>query len=361
MAEFLDIGAGEPKPAGPAVMRFPSPEPRRKAVRLAPFFLPHAGCPHRCRFCAQAAQSGVEPFPLAQAPARLAAFLDELSAMNSPGFTLGLFGGTFTSLPNDLQRELFGLIRPHLDSGLLSGVRASTRPDACDPAWLAELAGLGLTELELGVPSFSDVVLHRLGRGHTGRAAAMAAAACANAGIALGLQMMPGSPGSSPDTDRMDAELACAMNARFVRLSPCLALSGTPLATDYESGAFRPLSLAAAVGRLARSTLVLWGAGVPVARYGLAPQETLDAATVAGPTHPSLGSMVRGDVMFRFLAAAAAYFRKEHGRAPSGLLFPARLQGEILGHKGSLAPKYARLGLAASAMRGHEEEEFVLS
>ena len=44
---------------------YPEPEPLRQ--KIIPVFLPFAGCPGRCIFCAQHAQTNTPPRPLADA------------------------------------------------------------------------------------------------------------------------------------------------------------------------------------------------------------------------------------------------------------------------------------------------------
>lgn len=370
--------------------RFPHPEPQHPAhkARILPVFLPFAGCPQRCVFCDQAAQTGQAPEPLDALYHRLEALLSQPPAADagpatnssaSPGespdhrhnadpgatldATLGIsparrdaetpqpaqelafYGGTFTALPEPWPRRFMELAGRFLASGRLSRIRCSTRPDAVDPARLAELKALGLSLLELGVQSFSDAALLASQRGYNGQTARRACRAVAEAGLSLGIQLMPGLPGHTPAAFQADVAQAAAFAPELTRLYPCLVLAGTPLAEAWRAGAYAPWDLDTAVEQLALALPVLWAAGVPTARMGLAEQQGL--TVLAGPRHPALGQMARSAALLAVVRQRLAELAQKGimQRSPTVLALPRRLQGEALGHKNALAPHYAALGL----------------
>ncbi|WP_325647868.1 elongator complex protein 3 [Humidesulfovibrio sp.] len=337
-----------PSPSEPSgghiLLRFPHPEPPRPTRRkILPVFLPFAGCPQRCIFCDQAAQTGQTPQPLEDIHARLEAQLAELPATADPP-ELAFYGGTFTALPAPWPRRFVALAGHHLASGRLSRIRCSTRPDAVDPAQLAELKALGLSLVELGVQSFDDAALLASRRGYGGATVLAACAAVREAGLGLGIQLMPGLPGHTPEAFRADVAQAAALRPELARLYPCLVLEGTPLAALWRAGGYAPWELEATVDALALALLELWAAGVPTARMGLAEQEGL--AILAGPRHPALGQLARGRALLRHVAAQLTALPEPAPSSKMILNLPRRLQGEALGQKNALAPEYAALGLA---------------
>jgi histone acetyltransferase (RNA polymerase elongator complex component) len=272
-------------------------------------------------------------------------------------YELAFYGGVFTALPEPWSGRFLEAARRAREAGLLTRVRCSTRPDACDPAVLGRLAGAGLDLVELGVPSFRDPVLAGAGRGHDAACVRRAARDVTRAGLALGLQLLPGLPGHAPADLADDAAEAAALGPELVRLHPCLVPRGTPLETLYRQGRFAPWTLPETIEALAEALPVLWRAGIRVARIGLAPEPDFLRAVLAGPWHPALGARVRARATLALLAEAV---RDLDGRA-FALRAPGRFAGELFGHAGELVPAYAALGLAKARTRFEPREDFLIS
>ena len=106
---------------------FPVGNPGASAPRqrpaIVPFFLPFAGCPHRCLFCAQDKQTGhTRPSDCLPYPQALANLLSELETHHmertaSRPIELAFYGGTFTALPERLQMECLALAMQAKEKG----------------------------------------------------------------------------------------------------------------------------------------------------------------------------------------------------------------------------------------------------
>ena len=322
------------------------PHPRpfsadERAVRVLPVFLPHQGCANRCGFCAQHLQTGIRPQPLEQAARELAAQLDALARRQSPPLEVGFYGGTFTALARDWPEKLVDLAAAYMPRGLVRGVRCSTRPDALQPDRLSRLRTAGLNLVELGVQSFSDRALAAVNRGHTAAQAAQGCQAVKAAGLKLGIHLMPGLPGQTPQDFSADVAAALAQNPACVRLHPCLVLRDTDLAHAYRAGEFTPWSLEQTLDALADALLAFWNAGIHVIRVGLAPEDTLSAATLAGPTHPSLGQRAASLALFRHVRSAI----RQRPDPAVRLRYPRRYQSDVLGWKRERVPDWDKLGV----------------
>ena len=327
-----------------------------------PVFLPVSGCPVRCVFCAQDRQTGCAPRRAADALAAAGRQLRERAGRARPAPELAFYGGTFTALPPEDFAACLTFARKARQEGLIAGLRCSTRPDSLAPDRLAALREAGCACVELGVQSFADDALRRSRRGYDGKTARAACAAVRAAGMRVGVQLMPGMPGSRPSRFLEDVRLALALGASCLRFYPCLVLDGTELAALWRAGDFRPWSLAMTLDVLAEALALAQRAGVPVIRMGLAPEAGLTAAVLAGPQHPALGARVQARCLWRQAARCLARARAE-GRlgadAPVGLALPRRLQGMYRGHAGELASLWARLGVAAAHVRFHEGRQEV--
>jgi histone acetyltransferase (RNA polymerase elongator complex component) len=267
---------------------------------------------------------------------------------------LGFFGGTFTGLPGDWPERFLALAAEFRDRGVVGRVRCSTRPDAADPDRLARLAGLGLDMVELGVQSFDDAVLAASGRGYTGADALAACAAVREAGMDLGVQLLPGLPGEQRGVFERDVAVTAGLRPQAVRIYPCLVLDGTPLAGMLRAGTYRPWTLARTVWAVGAALVRLWAAAVPVIRIGLAPEPGMQV--LAGPVHPALGQLCRSEALYAFVRGRIGLL----GWPPAGLLVPRRWMSEFRGHGSGLVPRYARLGLAPDRVRTWDRELFVL-
>lgn len=328
------------------LLRFAHPEPPRPAgsprLPVHPVFLPFAGCPQRCVYCDQNAQTG-QTGQAGQAPESFDDMLlrirREVSAHETP-VELAFYGGTFTGLPPRRMRLLLELAQELRGAGKVARVRCSTRPDSIDPELLPRLAGLGLDLMELGVQTFHGPALALSRRGYDGELARRACGQVLDSGLALGVQLLPGLPGHGPDDLARDADIVAEIGPQFARIYPCLVPEGTELAALWRAGDYAPWPLDVTVEALARALLALWAAGVPVARLGLAEDQGL--RILAGPRHPALGQMARARALLLFVQALLPTLPEP----PDTLMLPLRLRGEALGQGNELAGEYAALGLS---------------
>lgn len=341
-------------------LRFDDPEPLGLRPRIRPVFLPYAGCPHRCAFCNQRAQTGRDPAPLDKIFHHIQAELQAAADRGAPPGELGFFGGVFTGLPQGWPERFLELAARYRARGLVTRIRCSTRPDAIDLPTLIRLRDLGLDMVEIGVQSFRDAALIASRRGYSGDAARRACALVKDAGLSLGVQLMAGLPEQNQAAFVADVAAACALAPEAVRLYPCLVLEETALAALWREGRYRPWSTARAVASLAKAATVFWARGVRVIRMGLAPEPGLERAVLAGPLHPALGNRVRALALYTLVRTQVRALAGDTGQQPRGLCYPRRRQGEIWGHGRELAPAYQRLGLASHNARPWDEPYFYL-
>ncbi|MDR2503012.1 MAG: radical SAM protein [Deltaproteobacteria bacterium] len=334
-------------------MRLNHPEPVRAGPPVFPVFIPFAGCAGRCVFCSQERQTGTETRPLDS----LRRDLEAHPPAMRPVPELAFYGGTFTALPLKEQEAFLTLAAKLKAAGSICRTRCSTRPDALKPPLLARLAALGLDCLELGIQSFSAAPLQASRRGYSPETALRACRLAQEAGLELGVQLMPGMPGMEPEHFQRDMELCLELRPSLLRLYPCLVLEGTALAQDWKNGAYTPWSLELIMELLPPAILRLWRRGIRVIRLGLAPEEGLEPCILAGPRHPALGQRLRSRALFLHM--------KEKLPPPQHmstleLHAPNRCQGEFFGHRGELKEAYARLGLTPDRVRWREQDYFEL-
>ncbi|KAB1440816.1 elongator complex protein 3 [Pseudodesulfovibrio senegalensis] len=337
-------------------LAFAHPEPQRPRSRIWPVFIPFAGCPGRCVFCAQHIQTGCAQTGLDRVLETVEADLTRAHELGRGPYELAFFGGTFTALPEGYPERFLALSDTFRKLGLITKTRCSTRPDRVTIPMLKELGARGLHMVELGVQSFDTTALDVSGRGYTADQVHRACDAVRAAGMELGIQLMPGLPGDHDDVFRQDVRETCAIGPDNTRLYPCLVLRGTELEQWWREGRYAPWDLERTRIELTCGVGELWAAGVPVIRMGVAPEEKLQPEIVAGPWHPALGQSVRARVLLEHVKARIA----ELGRAPRRLEVPFRHSGEIFGHARELVDEYARIGLDRESIRMVDRKRFSL-
>ena len=317
---------------------------------MVPFFISHLGCPHRCVFCDQEKIAGARgALPGAsEIQAKVEKYRE-----SSPGRELeaAFYGGTFTALPREDQEYLLGALQPQLASGRLSSIRLSTRPDAVDPGSARFLKQMGVATVELGAQSMDDEVLSLAGRGHSARDTERALLALKDAGLAVGLQLMPGLPGDSDQRSLASLERALALDPSFLRIYPTLVISGTELADRYRAGSYAPQSLDQALSLCKRMLLKAGRRGVPVIRLGLQPTAELETPGVllAGPYHPAFGQLVQSELCYDLMSALVADLPQ--GSSVGFFVAPGRLSDLVGQKRRNLARLAERHGVGVVAVR----------
>ncbi|TNF50849.1 MAG: radical SAM protein [Deltaproteobacteria bacterium] len=272
-------------------------------MKIYPVFIPHAGCPHRCLFCAQDRSTNHADVPSAETVGRwLETVLPELGAGE-----VAFYGGTFTSLPEEQQALYLDTATSHISSGRVSGIRISTRPDALDTRTLARLRDAGVTTVEIGCQSFDNAVLAASGRGHTALDNLSSVQACLSAGFRVGVQLMPGLPGGDGEEAMRSLQRAIDLKPSFLRIYPTVVVEGTELAELWRAGDFTPWSLDQAIDLCADMLLLCRKYAVPIIRLGLQSDPQLEENLLDGPYHPAFGQLVRSRLWRRALSHAGRY------------------------------------------------------
>ena len=264
---------------------------------IIPVFVPHLGCPHLCVFCNQNRISGAsEP----ATPETVKTAIETAAAL-TPGETkrhLAFYGGSFTAIPAVEQEALLDAARPYLESGVITSIRLSTRPDAIDSETLCRLRLRGVETVELGAQSMDDAVLRLSGRGHTANDVKNASRMVKAAGFRLILQMMTGLPGDTDEKDVATAKEIIALAPDGVRIYPTVIVKNTVLYEMWHAGKYREHTVEDAVRVCAKLAPLFGAADVPIIRLGLNPTDELSGGdAVGGAYHPALGELVCARVM----------------------------------------------------------------
>ncbi len=272
---------------------------KEKHVNI-PIFVVHMGCPNQCVFCDQRLISGTSCFSEESVRCQIETVLSALPA-NKHEVEIAFFGGSFTGIDRPLMIRLLNTAEEYVRAGDVSGIRFSTRPDYIDREVLSVLSDYTVTAAELGIQSISDSVLHACRRGHTKEDTERAVSLLKEAGIPFVGQMMVGLPGSSFADEIRTAEYIASAGAQAFRLYPTVVFQKTELADMTARGLYTPLSVEAAVDRMAGVLDVFDRSGIPCLRAGLCESSNLHDTDsyLAGPNHPAIGELARSALLFK--------------------------------------------------------------
>lgn len=262
-----------------------------------PIFISHFGCPNHCVFCNQVKINGRETdIAISDIIDTLEQYLKTLPKKSQK--ELAFFGGTFTALPQSLQEEYLFAVSPYIESGDISGIRISTRPDCIDRENLILLKKYRVKAIELGIQSLDEEVLKESERYYSFEQVQKAMKQIHEFGFELGVQMMLGLPASSFEKEKRTAELLIEAKPSTVRIYPTLVLEDTKLATSYQRASYQALPLEEAVKRAAYLLALFELGKVKVIRLGLQTTEELERGTslLAGPFHPAFRELVETEL-----------------------------------------------------------------
>lgn len=263
---------------------------------IIPVFIPFGGCEHKCVFCEQEEITGSKALPSLEGVVKT--INDHLSTWKGKGRReVAFYGGSFTALPKELQREYLAAAYNFVKDGRIDALRVSTRPDKVTHEVVAELIRYKVETVELGVQSTSDEVLVKSGRGHTAKDSLDAVMFLKEKGLSVGVQLMPGLPGDTMKSSLETIERVVEVEPDFVRLYPTLVIKGTALYGMYKRGEYEPWGLEEMISLLMEALTRFEGAGIKVIKVGLHPSVELSESVVAGPVHPSLRQVVESRIM----------------------------------------------------------------
>ncbi|PKP03967.1 MAG: radical SAM protein [Bacteroidetes bacterium HGW-Bacteroidetes-6] len=312
-----------------------------KTHAIIPIFLPELGCPKQCVFCNQQHISGQQYVPgFDEVKASIGQHLTTMKAKQH--IELAFFGGSFTALPLELQESYLQIAAPYIESKQISSIRISTRPDAIDHHILNMLKSYGVGIIELGVQSMDDEVLRLSGRGYQAGIVREAARLINEYNFTLGMQMMIGLPGDTPEKAIMTAREIVRLGAQGTRIYPLLVFRDTELELQYNKGSYVPLSVENAVAQAADILEIFEQAGITVYKIGLHPSDFLhNGDWVAGPWIPDFRQHVQALVwQRRFLKEL-----QSKGTDMAGFRVNASDQNSAIGPKRSNIQFFEQKGL----------------
>ncbi len=270
---------------------------------IIPYFISHQGCPHTCLFCNQVGITGVAKNRATGGDC--AAEIETWLVRNKEDqpVQLAFYGGSFTCLPEEVQRRYFEQVVPYIERGQIQSIRLSTRPDCINKDICLLLKKYRVETVELGVQSMDDRVLETSLRGHTSQHSRDAIAMLKDFGFTVGVQLLPGLPVETRRSFLRGVRELAALAPAMVRLYPALVLKNSGLERKYRQKKYQPLSLNQAVVWSLKAKEIFEQAKVTVIRVGLQHSTELEENYIAGPHHPAMGELIESRRWFKTIRA----------------------------------------------------------
>lgn len=166
--------------------------------------------------------------------------LDAAGLPARPVSTVFVGGGTPTVLPVDDLARLLGGVRATWGLADDAEVTTEANPDSVTPESLRALAAAGFTRVSFGMQSAVPHVLATLDRTHDPRRIPDVVRWAQDAGLAVSLDLIYGTPGESLDDWRTSVETALATGVDHVSAYALVVEEGTRMAVQVRRGDLPP-------------------------------------------------------------------------------------------------------------------------
>lgn len=198
-------------------------------------------CRQKCFYCDFPSYAGQEGRMAVYVEALLGELAREgapLRAAWGPPRTVYLGGGTPTALPPALMERLLAELREFLAAAPDAlEFTCECNPGTVNAAYLSLLRAGGVNRLSLGVQTFDDALLRRIGRIHTAAQARAAVRQARAAGFRnLSLDLMYGLPGQTLAGLEMSVQQALALAPQHISIYGLQVEEGTAFARAQAAG-----------------------------------------------------------------------------------------------------------------------------
>lgn len=157
--------------------------------------------------------------------------------------TIYFGGGTPSTLPIELLRKICDAIYADYAVSDNAEVTIECNPDDLTPEFLAELTHLPFNRISMGIQSFDEAQLKRLGRRHDAGKARQAVVNARAAGYGnISIDLMFALPGSTKESWAHDLESAIELKPDHLSAYNLMYEEGTPLYRALERGEFAELN-----------------------------------------------------------------------------------------------------------------------
>lgn len=196
-------------------------------------------CLRKCHYCAfnSTADSPVTPHDYVNGLLREMDFRARTLAGDASGVTLYFGGGTPSLMEPRLAAGIIDTAARLFHLTADAEITLECNPGTVSRERLAAFRSAGVNRISLGVQSFDDELLIRIGRIHTSGEARQAFAAAREAGFGnVGIDLIHSLPGQTSARWERELESACGLGPEHLSIYGLTVEEGTPLALLEQEG-----------------------------------------------------------------------------------------------------------------------------
>ena len=190
-------------------------------------------CASKCNYCSFNSFTGLKYLRERYVEALCAEIAENASGKHTePLKTIFLGGGTPTLLPKNLLQKLLTYIFSSFSVLPDAEISIETNPGTVETEKLKLLHNTGVNRISVGVQSFNDQELKRIGRIHSAEEAVLAVRMAKAIGFKnISIDLMYGLPGQDADSWKENLETAISLDLNHLSLYQLTVEEQTPLAT----------------------------------------------------------------------------------------------------------------------------------
>ena len=193
--------------------------------------------------------------------------------------TIYFGGGTPSTLAIEQLKKICDTIYSYYPVSESPEITIECNPDDLTPEFLSQLRTLPFNRISMGVQSFNDTQLKRLGRRHTAESARQAIMNARNAGYSnISIDLMFALPGSTAEEWQHDLDSAIALKPDHISAYNLMYEEGTPLYRALQRGDFEELGEDENVEQFGMLIKTLKGAGYrhyEISNFAISGKESL--------------------------------------------------------------------------------------
>lgn len=201
-------------------------QPRTSSIRFTTGLPPlslyiHAPwCVRKCPYCDFNSHEKKSEIPEARYLAALRRDLEATLPLvwGRPVYTVFIGGGTPSLLSGDAIEQMLAMVRSHLPLTPDAEITMEANPGTAEAERFLQYAAAGVNRISLGVQSFDNEALRRLGRIHDAAQAEQAIAMAVSAVDQVNIDLMYALPGQSLEKARLDVQRALSFGTQHLSL-----------------------------------------------------------------------------------------------------------------------------------------------
>ncbi|MCK5683129.1 radical SAM protein [bacterium] len=266
--------------------------------RIIPVFIPFMGCAGKCIYCNQSVITSTPDTEIEFEKQLIQAEKNTFQAQIP--FQIGFYGGTFLEIKDYYFSQIILFLNKISKNEKFMGIRFSTTPESVcrNLSRILLLKRFNLKLVELGVQTFNEDILKKIGRKTTKEDIDNSIKLLASHDIKWVYQVMPGLPSENfQEFYKLCDYYFSNYPPEYIRIYPLLVFKNTELERQYRKGLYVPLSMEESICYVKALYLLARKKKIGILKIGIHPEKSVFQSCVAGPLSGHLKEMMKGSII----------------------------------------------------------------